>query len=56
MNTQILKFCLVALCGAAALTSSGCLMQRTVKEGGQVISQEYVVETPIIDALKNKNN
>lgn len=36
-----------------ALTLSGCLTQRTVKEGGQTVSQKYVVKRPIKDAIEN---
>lgn len=32
---------------------SGCLTQRTVKEGGQTVSQEYVIKRPIKDAIEN---
>lgn len=52
MTTRKLKFALVALGAVTVLSSSGCLVQRTVKEGGQVVSQEYVVETPIINAFE----
>lgn len=32
---------------------SGCLTQRTVTEGGQTVSQQYVIKRPIKDAIEN---
>ena len=31
---------------------NGCVMQRTVSENGHVVSQDYVVERPIRDAIR----
>ena len=38
---------------AIAMCSTSCLTQRTVKEGGQTVSQEYVIKRPIKDAIEN---
>lgn len=32
---------------------SSCLTQRTVKEGGQTVSQELVIKRPIKEAIEN---
>jgi hypothetical protein len=36
------------LFGFIAFGSSGCLMQRTVKDGDSVVARGYVVKAPII--------
>lgn len=36
-----------------ALNLSGCLTQRTVTEGGETVSQEYVIKRPIKDVIEN---
>jgi hypothetical protein len=45
-----LKCLLVA---ALTLPMSGCLTQRTVSEGGQTVSEEYIIKRPIKEAIKN---
>ncbi len=49
------KLCLISLAAFVALCSSGCLMQRTVTEGGQTVSKKYVVERPIRDAIRDEH-
>jgi hypothetical protein len=49
MKTSIITTCAVFL----ALLTSGCLTRRTVSEGGHTISQEYVIERPLKEALEN---
>lgn len=46
-----LRYFSLALFAAVSLT--GCLTQRTVKEGGQTVSQEYVIKRPIKEAIEN---
>jgi len=46
----ILSLLLVML--SSTLLSS-CLTQRTVKQGGRTVSQDYVIKRPIKDALDN---
>lgn len=36
-----------------AISSSGCLTQRTVSEGGHTVSQEIVITRPLKDAMEN---
>ena len=46
---RFLACCLIAFgCG-------GCLMQRTVTENGRVVSEDYVVDRPIRDAIRAGN-
>lgn len=35
--------------GFIALSATGCVMQRTVKDGDSVVSRGYVVKAPFID-------
>jgi len=35
---------------------SGCVTQRTVSENGHVVSQDYVVERPIRDAIRESDD
>ncbi len=42
---------LTLVCGFIVVLTSGCVMQRTVKEDGNVVSKGYVVKTPILDSL-----
>ena len=53
--TKNVKFWLCLFCGFTALGSSGCVMKRTVTEGGQVVSQKYIVERPLRDAMKGNS-
>lgn len=39
-----------------ALGSSSCLTQRTVTQNGHVVSQDYVVDRPIRDAIRESRN
>lgn len=39
-----------------AFASGGCVMQRTVTENGNVVSQDYVVERPIRDAIRQSGD
>jgi hypothetical protein len=41
------------LCGLLTF-GSGCVMKRTVTDGGAVVSENYVVKRPIRDALAEK--
>lgn len=41
------------LCGAIALTSTGCITKRTVTEGGHVVSSEFYVKRPFRDSEKS---
>jgi hypothetical protein len=41
------------LCGAVALSSTGCLTKRTVSEGGQVVSENFYVKRPVRDAMNS---
>lgn len=38
---------------AAAAGLSSCITRRTVSEGGQTVSQSYVIKRPIKDAIEN---
>ena len=40
----------------AALSTSGCLTQRTVTQNGHVVSQDYIVERPIRDAIRESKD
>lgn len=40
---------LTLLAGLLACSAPGCVMQRTVKNGNQVVSQGYVVKAPLVD-------
>ncbi len=46
---------LCALTGAGSLALTGCVMKRTVTEGGQVVSEGYHVERPIRDAIRGED-
>ena len=46
----------VLACLLIALTSGGCVMQRTVSENGNVVSQDYIVERPIRDAIRESGD
>lgn len=48
--------CLILLCGLTVIGSSGCVMKRTVTEGGGVVSEKYVVKRPLKEALAEKEN
>ena len=37
--------------GALLSCGSGCVMKRTVTDGGSVVSENYVVKRPIRDAI-----
>jgi hypothetical protein len=39
-----------------ALGSSSCLTQRTVSQNGHVVSQDYVVDRPIRDAIRESRD
>lgn len=46
---------LLCLCsGVIALVSTGCVMKRTVSEGGQVVSENYYVDRPVRDAIRGE--
>ncbi len=47
MIADVLRFFAVILCGVALLGAGGCVMHRTVTEGGAVVAEGYVVESPI---------
>jgi hypothetical protein len=40
---------LACLLGFIAFCATGCVMQRTVKEGDSVVAQGYVIKAPLID-------
>ena len=44
---RVVVLCLLS--GVIAVSASGCLMQRTVKEGDAVVARGYVVKAPLID-------
>jgi hypothetical protein len=44
------------MCCVVALGCGGCLMQRTVTENGSVVSEGYVVERPIRDAIRKSDS
>jgi hypothetical protein len=49
------RFCLlVGLLCAVVTFGSGCVMKRTVTDGGAVVSENYVVKRPVRDALTEK--
>lgn len=39
-----------------ALGSSSCLTQRTVTQNGHVVSQDFVVDRPIRDAIRESRD
>lgn len=41
---------------AIALGCSSCLTQRTVSQNGHVVSQDYVVDRPIRDAIRESRD
>ena len=43
------------VCSLIAFGCGGCLMQRTVTENGHVVSEDYVVDRPIRDAIRAGN-
>ncbi len=43
---------LTLVLGFIALCATGCVMQRTVKAGNEVVSQGYVVKAPLIDSSR----
>ena len=47
-----LPLCLISLCGLTLICSSGCVMKRTVTNGGSVVSEKYIVKRPIKDAVE----
>ena len=49
-----LKYCLIVFPSLTLLFSSGCVMKRTVTEGGSVVSESYYVKKPFGDAPKNQ--
>jgi hypothetical protein len=50
-----LALLLISACALTVLCSSGCLMRQTVtKEDGTVVSDDYVVKRPLLDAVKGK--
>jgi hypothetical protein len=51
MISKRLILCLHFLCGLSVIFSSGCVMKRTVTDGGSVVSEEYVVKRPLRDAM-----
>ncbi len=50
-----LPICLIFLCGLTLLCSSGCVMKRTVTDGGSVVSEKYIVKRPIKDAMEGNS-
>lgn len=40
----------------AVLGTSGCLTQRTVTQNGHVVSQDYIVDRPIRDAIRESKD
>lgn len=43
--------CLSLACALIALVFSGCVMQRTVKDGDVVVQKGYVVKGPLPNSL-----
>jgi hypothetical protein len=39
---------IILLLGFIALCANGCVMQRTVREGDEVVAQGYVVKAPLL--------
>jgi hypothetical protein len=54
--TTLLKFSLTCLSILAVLGSGGCVMKRTVTEGGAVVSEKYIVKRPLRDAPSEPND
>jgi hypothetical protein len=48
------RFCIVSGLLCLLTAGPGCVMKRTVSEGGAVVSENYVVKRPIRDALVEK--
>ena len=51
-----LSFCLSILCVLSLLCSTGCVMKRTVTDGGSVVSEKYIVKRPIKDAIEGNSS
>ena len=51
MNPGSILKCLLAV--ALTLPTTGCLAQRTVTQGGQTVSQEFVIRRPLKEAVQN---
>ena len=51
-----LPLCLGLLCGLTLLFSTGCVMKRTVTDGGSVVSEKYIVKRPIKDAIEGNSS
>jgi hypothetical protein len=47
MSIPRIAFLLLVL-SFVALSATGCIMQRTVKDGDEVVAQGYVVKAPLI--------
>lgn len=45
--------CYSSLSLILVVSLSSCLTERTVKEGGQTVSQELVIKRPIKEAIEN---
>jgi len=50
-----MKLLLCLFAAAVAISSPGCVMKRTVTEGGQVVSENYYVDRPVRDAIRGEN-
>jgi hypothetical protein len=50
-----MKFLSCLLAAMTVVTSTGCVMKRTVTDGGQVVSESYYVDRPVRDAIRGEN-
>jgi hypothetical protein len=50
-----MKFLSCLLAAMTVVTSTGCVMKRTVTDGGQVVSENYYVDRPVRDAIRGEN-
>jgi hypothetical protein len=50
-----MRMLLLLLGACLVLCSTGCVMKRTVTDGGQVVSESYYVDRPIRDAIKGED-
>ena len=46
---------LIFLSGLTLICSSGCVMKRTVTDGGSVVSEKYIVKRPLRDAVQGNS-
>lgn len=50
-----MRVLLLLLGACVVLSSTGCVMKRTVTDGGQVVSESYYVDRPVRDAIRGEN-